>query len=78
MKKYFKFIFVALLLTSCNDYPTSSVLEGSSKLIVYKVETTNGSENGKYRYAISDNSKVGWTFVTNKRFNIGDTIQISK
>ena len=66
---------MAVLFVGCKDYPYHTVREGSTTMIVYKSEKNDKIEYGKYKYAISDASGKGWTFVSNQMYNIGDTIK---
>lgn len=83
LKKLFKSVFViavasCYLFTSCSDFPHHIVCEGKGLMIVYKIEECNNEKWGKYEYAITDASGKGWGFFSFQKFNIGDTIRISK
>ena len=71
-------MLVAVFFVGCNEYPRHTVCEGITTMVVYKSEKYDKIEYGKYKYAITDASGGGWTFVSNQKYNVGDTIRISK
>jgi hypothetical protein len=71
-------LLATVLLVGCNGYPLHKVCEGDETMIVYKAETKSDAKWGKYRYAITDKTGKGWTYETNSKLNVGDTIRISK
>lgn len=81
MKKFILGVLMIVGLVSCDNHrqwPSAMVYEGNSPLIVYKVELVNNADYGKYRYAVTDASKVGWTLISNSKYNVGDTLKITK
>jgi len=78
MKTLLTFLTTIFLLTSCDDYPGHSVYEGRQLLIVYKVEKVDNPKYGTFKYAVTDATGKDWTLVTFQKFNIGDTLNISK
>lgn len=76
---YLYLVLVALLFVGCDDgYPHHTVCEGTTTMIVYKSEKYDEIQYGKYKYAITDASGQGFSFISNQKFNVGDTIRISK
>ena len=86
MKKLItKFVYLVLLttlFTSCeesNIYPHHTICEGKHMIVYMASKSTNSEyKHGKYKYAITDATSKGWTLFSNKKYNIGDTIYISK
>lgn len=71
-------VLVAFLFTSCNDYPHHTVVEGRHNMIVYKVERLHNAKQGDYRYAVTDATGKGWELRSFTKYNLGDTLRISK
>ena len=76
--RYFLYTLLAAFLFTACEYPVHKVFEGKQSLIVYKVEKIDDAKNGTYKYAITDATEKGWTLKSFKKFEVGDTLHISK
>lgn len=71
-------LLAAFLFTACDGYPVHTVCEGRQNMIVYKVEKIDSPRHGTYKYAVTDASGKGWELRSFTKFEIGDTLRISK
>lgn len=70
-------ILIVLSFTCCGEsYPNAIVIEGE-EFIIYKA-SPEPSERTTFKYAVTDNSKQGWTFKSDRLFSLGDTLVITK
>jgi hypothetical protein len=71
-------LLATVLFTSCDDYPHHTVVEGKQNMIIYKVERLDSPRDGDYRYAVTDATGQGWELRSFTKYNLGDTLRISK
>lgn len=74
---------VILLLGSCfrnsnDNYPYHRVYEGRELFIIYKCEIIKNSPYGNFKYAVTDASGKGWTYISFEKFQVGDTLHLIK
>jgi len=72
-------LLAAGLLFGCDGQPHHKVIEGTAPMRVYAVKASGGSwaSQCKWEYWVTDASGKGWTYVTNTKLSIGDTVRFS-
>ncbi len=74
MKRLLIVVLLCLFIIGCDlDRPADDVYD-CDNMTVYVIKI---SSNGKYEYYISDDQSHGWVFITDKKFNVGDVINIT-
>ena len=66
---------VALSLVGCG--PIHTVVDNQS-MVIYYAGVREDLKLGKYEYHIRDNSTVGFKLITDQKFQVGDTLIITK
>lgn len=70
------FIFLTLLFITACSAPSHVVMDNND-MTIYTCITNNDSSSDKYTYYITD-EVGGWTFITDKKFKLGDKVSIYK
>lgn len=81
MKKTLLAVAALTALTACNQGPAHVVIE-AGPMVVYHAEARDSSSAGskykqKYEYWVTDDSKNGWRLLSDKKFNVGDKIEVA-
>ncbi len=75
-------LILLLILSGCNNGRPTDRVYGTTNLEVYAVKFVDTNKTirqyGKYEYWVSDGSTQGWVMITNDKYNIGDTLEITR
>lgn len=71
-------IFIIFCIISCGEVaPIHTVIDNKNNMIIYAQKERKDLIYGRYEYWIRDNSTKGWTLITDKKFYVGDVIEIT-